>query len=452
MNLTKEITRAVKLLKKHKNDKVHLISHLDADGISSAGIMSKTLDREAIEHEISIVKLNKIKDTLDDSELTIFTDLGSGQLPMLNKEMKKEYIIMDHHIPQGKTEYHINPNLFGIDGSREVSGAGLSYFFSRNLGNKDLVDLAIVGAVGDMQNFWGRMEGLNQIILKEGIKNKRIKMEKNLLLYGRETRPVYKSLQYFSDPVIPGVTGDESSSIALLRRLGIDLKENERWRTLSDLSFEERKRLATEIIAKCSSSIPKELAKFLSSLVIGETYTLLNEEEGTPLRDASEYSTCLNATGRNDEAEIGVEIAKGNRGVYYDVLMGLLKKHRRKIAESIERVESITQREYIQFFKADISDNIIGTIAGMLLGTKADPYKPLIGIADSDNSLKISVRCSKLLVLKGVNMAKAIIKAAEAVDGEGGGHAPACGAYIPKNTLNEFLDIFEEEVKKQLET
>jgi len=451
MSLIKEISKAIELLKKHKNDKIKIISHLDADGISSAGIISKTLGREGIEHEVSIVKLNKILDAVDSSELTIFTDLGSGQLPRLKGAVKKDYIIIDHHIPQGKCLYHINPNLFGIDGGKEISGAGLSYLFSRNFGNYDLVDLAIVGAVGDMQNYWGRLEGLNRVILEEGIKKKRLKVDTNLLLYGRETRPVYKALQYFSDPFVPGITGNESSSIALLQRLDIPLKENDEWRTLSDLSFEEKQKLATEIISKSASSVPKELVKFLPKLVIGETYTLLNEKKGTPLRDASEYSTCLNAAGRNDEAEIGLEIAKGNRGVYYDVLMGILRKHRTVIAKSIEEVKEITQREYIQCFEAPISENIIGTITGMLLGTNADPYKPLVGITNSEDSLKISVRCSKVLVLKGVNLAKAVIKAAKDVEGEGGGHAPACGAYIPKNKLNEFLDIFESEIKKQLE-
>ena len=451
MSLAKEISKSIELLKNHKNDEIKIISHLDADGISSGAIISKTLDREGIQNKVSIVKLSRILDAIDNSELTIFTDLGSGQLPRLKKVMEKDYIIIDHHMPQGEWSYHINPNLFGIDGGKEISGAGLSYLFSRNFGNFDLVDLAIVGAVGDMQNYWGKLEGLNRVILEEGTKKKRIEVETNLLLYGRETRPVYKSLQYFSDPFIPGITGDESSSIALLQRLNIALKENDRWRTLSDLSFEERQRLATEIISKSASSVPQELVKFLPQLVIGETYTLLNEEKGTPLRDTSEYSTCLNAAGRNDEAEIGLEIAKGNRGVYYDVLMGILRKHRTLIAKSIEEVNEITQREYIQYFEASISENIIGTITGMLLGTNADPYKPMVGIAPSEDSLKISVRCSKVLVLKGVNMAKAVIKAAESVEGEGGGHAPACGAYIPKNKLNEFLDIFEIEVKKQLE-
>lgn len=99
--------------------------------------------------------------------------------------------------------------------------------------------------------------------------------------------------------------------------------------------------------------------------------------------------------------------------------MGILRKHRTVIAKSIEEIKEITQREYIQCFEAPISENIVGTVTGMLLGTNADPYKPLVGITNSEDSLKISVRCSKVLVLKGVNLAKAVIKAAKDVEGEG---------------------------------
>ena len=102
MSLAKEISRSIELLKKHRNDEIKIISHLDADGISSAAIISKTLDREGIEHKVSITKLNKIADNIDNSELTIFTDLGSGQLPVLREVMEKDYIIIDHHIPQGE--------------------------------------------------------------------------------------------------------------------------------------------------------------------------------------------------------------------------------------------------------------------------------------------------------------------------------------------------------------
>ena len=46
---------------------------------------------------------------------------------------------------------HINPHLFGIDGSKDLCGAGSSYLAIRDLDKKHLAYFALVGAFGDMQ-------------------------------------------------------------------------------------------------------------------------------------------------------------------------------------------------------------------------------------------------------------------------------------------------------------
>ena len=47
----------------------------------------------------------------------------------------------------------MNPHLFDIDGSTEISGAGVVYLFCKALDgkNKDMAHIAIVGAIGDIQ-------------------------------------------------------------------------------------------------------------------------------------------------------------------------------------------------------------------------------------------------------------------------------------------------------------
>ena len=51
---------------------------------------------------------------------------------------------------------HINPHLVGADGALHISGSGTSFLLARALaatseGNDDLAALAVVGAVGDLQ-------------------------------------------------------------------------------------------------------------------------------------------------------------------------------------------------------------------------------------------------------------------------------------------------------------
>ncbi|MFQ6089764.1 MAG: DHHA1 domain-containing protein [Candidatus Methanofastidiosia archaeon] len=452
-----KIKEAVELLDAHKNDEICIVSHIDADGISSASILSKALERRGIEHEILFVKLDEIKN-ITPSTLTIFSDLGSGQLHLLSKFKREEFIILDHHPPENisfENLYHINPYLFGFNGS-EISGSGVSYLFARKLSeeNVNLSGLAIVGACGDQQNF-GALSGLNREILMEGVKERIISYERDLLLYGRCTRPIHKSLQYFSDPYVPGVSGTEEGSIRLLKDLKIELR-NEDWRTLSDLSFNEKKNLASALIERILSHVPSEFATHIPKFLIGETYTLLNEEERSPLRDSNEFATCFNACGRNQKPEVALEVGKGNRGIYFEVLLGLLRRYRKVLAEAIEVAlkRGVERRDCLQVLDGTgIQDNMIGPICSMILGENGiDPYLPILGYTTSESdrkTLKISARCSKLLLLKGINLGKAMRRAASLADGEGGGHAPACGAYVRRERFEIFLNYFESLLKRQ---
>ena len=59
--------------------------------------------------------------------------------------------------------------------------------------------------------------------------------------------------------------------------------------------------------------------------LIGEVYILLREKEGTEMRDASEFSTLLNATARYDHAEIGLAVCMGNREEAYETPVNCLQ-------------------------------------------------------------------------------------------------------------------------------
>jgi RecJ-like exonuclease len=189
-----------------KNSHIKIISHIDADGISAASVMSITLDRLGINHDVHFTSLDGIPSS-ELGDLTLFLDMGSGQIDyLLSDHSDKDIIILDHH--QGeypKSPFlEINPNQYGYSGSEEVSGSGLAYLLSLEIdrNNKDLSSIAIVGAVGDMQSSWGGLKGLNRDILLDSIEAGLVNAQEDLLLYGRSTRPIYKSLQYFSDPPI----------------------------------------------------------------------------------------------------------------------------------------------------------------------------------------------------------------------------------------------------------
>jgi RecJ-like exonuclease len=180
------------------------------------------------------------------------------------------------------------------------------------------------------------------------------------------------------------------------------------------------------------------------------------EKETMELKGAVEFSTCLNATGRNRRYDVGLQIARGMRGAHYNELMSLLRLHRKNIAQALSFVEEsgvgAGPKGYVQYFDAydNIKPSIIGTVAGMILGTgNTDPYRPMIGFAAADGGVKVSGRCSRLLALQGINMAKSMSFAAGGVGGIGGGHTVACGAFIPPGKTEEFIKLFEEHLVGQ---
>jgi len=136
--------------------------HYDADGITAAGIIAKSLRRQNANFHLKLVKQmdQEIVDTLSDSiyDAIILGDVGSGYLDLLkNIGKSKRIFILDHHQIDGDVNEEItqvNPHLFGIDGGKEISGAGVTYFVAKSLDKKniDLSPLAVVGAVADMQD------------------------------------------------------------------------------------------------------------------------------------------------------------------------------------------------------------------------------------------------------------------------------------------------------------
>lgn len=452
------LRRAAQLIFEHQNDRVTIISHMDTDGICASAIISKALDRLNVERHVKFVNMlyRDVVEQISPTELVIFTDLGSSQLKNVREKFgDRDVVIIDHHEPENEGGWHglvhLNAHMLGMDGAHEISGAGMAYLLARELGaNNDLSTIAIVGAVGDVQNAWGKLQGRNRAIAQEGINSGWLEARTDLLLYGRYSRPIFKALELFSDPFIPGVSNSTAGCISMLKDLDIPQKSEKGWRRPADLTDEEKRRLATELIARAFMHVPPELAIYVPNLVIGEAYSLQKEDEASMLKDVNEFATLLNSTARNEQPLIGLEVAKGDRGVYYRAMLNLLRHHRRSVAKGMEFIKQNglekTPRGQIQYFDATgvLKETFVGTVAGLALGHPiCDPYKPIVGIVRAQGLAKISARCSKLLFLKGLNMANSIRMAARAVGGEGGGHAIACGAQVEEEKVEDFLREFE---------
>ncbi len=439
---------------------VKIYSHIDCDGLSAGAILSSTLDELEIDHEVEFISLDRIEELRPENELTIFSDLASGQDLDKFVTSNSKVLILDHHPPvRSHNQYNggfleLNPHHYGIDGSYQISGGGMSYLLAKTFGLLRLSWMGVLSAVGDMQDSHnGKLQGLNQEILQDAITSDLVNSCYDLSIYGRQTRPLFIALSYFGDVNLP-ITNNRNECILLLNKLEIPTKNGSgKQRTLYDLSIEEKQRIFSELVRMLSKEVPQRYVKHIPKLVSGDTYEFLNEEMYTPLRDASEFSTAVNACSRNKQHEIALKVLKGDRDGALKNMQKLTRKHRRYLAQNMEILREegmINKLDNLQYFEGNgIKSEVIGTITGMLL-SHADWKKPIIGFTDVSNQkdgIKVSLRCSRLLAYDGIHFGNLIKKVAEKVGGSGGGHSVACGAYIPESKMDDFLKKFDNSLE-----
>lgn len=441
----------------NEKDDFLVVGHNDADGISSSGLIGQVLNRLGKKSEIRNIKqLNeeRINMLSDESRNIIFVDTGSGCIAHLEDTLQAEFAIIDHHQIQGKRDkLQLNPHLFGIDGNREISASGVAYEVAKQFKFYDLSALAIVGAVGDMQDSEGALTGHNRKILNEGIRAGVLECTTDLRFFGRHSRPLVYFLSYSTDPFLPGLTGDEHACFSFLQDLGIEVKRGDDWVHFVDLSQEERRKIISGLyVYGLENHVPEHVLRNL----IGEVYTLLREKERTELRDAKEFATLLNACGRNGRPEIGVQVCLGDRGEYYHQARLLLAEHRENLRKGLDFVArtGIKELNHLYFFDAgsEIKDTLVGTIASMLYTTAfINPGKPILALADEEGGKKkVSGRATAELVRRGLNLGEAMRRACEAVGGEAGGHNIAAGARIEPSAVKEFLIETDRIIGEQL--
>ncbi len=426
------IKEAINIIDK-STSKIRVISHHDTDGITSAAIMGRTLQRWNKKFTLQIVKgLDKeFIQKLPSDELLVFLDLASGSLNYLG-EKENQVVILDHHeiieeIP--KNVHMVNPHKSKAE---PCSGAAVCYLFARELSehNKDLAPLAIVGMVGDMLDT-NLTRVYDQILKDAGVT-----VKKGLLLYP-STRPLDRVLEYSTGIYIPGVTGSFRGVMDLLREASLQKGPNG-YKSLAELTDEEMSRLTTAIALKRMGA-PEE------AHLIGNIYLIkmFNNSE-----DARELSALINACSRMGSPEIALGFCLGNKETRKEAEK-IYTSYRQSISAALkymEETEKITGNNFTIINAQDkIKDTIIGTVTSILSFSPAYPVGTvLIAMAYDGEKIKISAR---LAGKKGKNVREILTKVVVPLAGEVGGHPNAAGALLAK----EKESLFIEGIKKTLE-
>ncbi len=436
--ILKEVERFTKeFLKKIQDKKIHLVSHYDTDGITSAAILSKTLKRLNKQFSIKIIK------QLDDGEITLFPedriiillDLGSNNLNELSK-LKNEVFIIDHHeIQTIKIPSNINIiNTHLLNSYEELCTAEITYLVSKEISkeNSVLAYLAVIGMVGDTME--REINKTRDIIIKDSV----IIIKKGLLLYP-STRPLDKIIEFSSKPFIPGATGNRSGAIQLLEEAEIE-KLGKSYKSLIDLNDDEMKRLTTAILLRLSS---EDASEYIGNLYLIKFFNRIE--------DARELSAIINACSRMGYPQIALLLCMGNPYARKKAER-IYVKYRQYIISGLRFIDQnikIQGREYVIInAKDNIKDTIIGTLASIL--SFSSIYKQgtiIVAMAYNGDKIKVSTRIAGRKTNSNRNLKELVDSIIQTIGGESGGHCNAAGCTIRKEDENKFIELVQRKLE-----
>ena len=445
-----------------KSDKnIFVTTHIDCDGLTSGSIITKALVRAGARCTTSTTKefssnyISKLQN--DHRNFHIITDLGGGFAKELDSVLGEEWCILDHHQISGEEIDNprvINAWKYGIDGGTQICAGGMAYLAAQHLDskNEDLSAIAVVSALGDRQDMGEKksLTGKNQEIASKAKEIGFLEIDLDLLLVGRETRPLIDALAFTSNPFIEGLTWNRDACLALLNSSGIELKEGRRWRVASELTDDEKKSVI-ESIAKYTSG---ENATEIMNELIGYTYTFPHEDRQSFLRDGREFATMLNSCGRINRAGVGMAICMGDRGKSLQESEKILREYKKMIRDCMNIIANdrwrVNNHENYVMINCEgiIKETMTGTISSILSGSVKNMGKIIILRTNGeDGTIKFSLRKSLNCKIP-VNLSELMRIGAKKFDGIGGGHDAAAGAKITKNKLDEFLKYLEDNVVK----
>jgi single-stranded-DNA-specific exonuclease len=434
-NFTKEF------LKKVKNKKIHLVSHFDTDGITSASIMSKTLERLSIQFSVKIVKQLTMEEILEfpKDKVIVLLDLGSSHLLELST-LQSEVFVIDHHEIKKETIKPnitiINPHL--LEDYQNLCSAELTYLISENISeeNKDLSHLSIIGMVGDT------MEREICKARDQIIKNSRVQVKKGLLVYP-STRPLDRTLEYSSRPFIPGVTGNSKGTYELLMEAGIE-RIGKTFKSLIDLSEQEMKNLVTSVMLRLSGEEKNQ--EYFGNLYLVRFFN--------KIEDAREISAIINACSRMGESGTALMFCLGSANARKKAEK-IYVKYRQHIISGLKHIDKnqkIKGREYIIINTKDkIKDTLIGTMASIL--SFSSVYKEgtiIITMAYNEDKIKVSTRMAGRRSKSNRNLKELMDTVINTIGGESGGHQMAAGCTIKKEDENKFIDLIKNKLEFEI--
>jgi hypothetical protein len=187
--LIEAMQRAAEAATSWPEKSVQLFHHNDADGLTSGAILTRAFERAGFGiHRFCLEKpypavLDRVFQ--QSGGLIVFADFAGRIAPLISdlNRGRNLVLILDHHRANPATDdmvHHLDPELFGLSGDRDISASTTCYLFASTLdaANSDLAPIATIGAVGDGFGVDGCLAGQNREVALESVRQGRIEIKK----------------------------------------------------------------------------------------------------------------------------------------------------------------------------------------------------------------------------------------------------------------------------------
>lgn len=121
----------------------------------------------------------------------------------------------------------------------------------------------------------------------------------------------------------------------------------------------------------------------------------------------------------------------------------IAERYAKKVADGVRTVQGAIVNKKNVAYTPSVSDLSAGVIVNFVLGISEKPVAMVYRLKDDINSYIISIRASKAC---SVHLGRLVNEVASNIGGSGGGHEKACGAMVPKDKLEQFIDAIDNTI------
>jgi len=250
--------------------------------------------------------------------------------------------------------------------------------------------MALIGALGDRQNYPSGFIEINQAIVEQAMDSGDLDSREGLKLNGRNL-PLFECLSRSIRPFLLGLSGNKESSQQLVEDMGFDPEKS-----LEDLDPEEEKELRDEILSRVEASSKENLKSSLwAPLYISESDQMGDK------RALYEYVTILDACEKLKKEEVGFSALLGDEDSWKEAL-DCLHEYQDRMVDVInwiiseeERMKVTQEMRYIDAGEEIETKMMSEALSICLESGIIEPDRPIIGMTSvGEDKLKASARAS----------------------------------------------------------